>query len=167
MKSRVPLLVAIPVIAIGAYLGLSLIMLFLGTKNFNETSHQYNDADTIARAFSDYPKSHDGRYPRFRNAEEVTRILEPLLSKAADRMNDEGHHYVTLNSLETTARTAKWNKSLSDQMVGQMQEPSLTWIFYFPAYHSSNRFVVGYSDGKFTNKDKSELNDIFQPELKK
>ncbi len=160
-KYRIPLVIAIPVIAIGGCLGLSLVKLFVGTAMYNNYSHEYMDADRIAKAFSDYPKAHDGRYPTFRGAEDVTAQLEPLLAKEAAKTSDSGHQYTTLTSLESNAKRSIWNESLSGAKANESFDAPVIWVFYFPAAYSPNRFVVGYSDGKFTNKDKSQLPEIF------
>ena len=161
MKSRIPPIIAVPLILIGGFFILSFSCLYVGTKNFNKISDQYSDADSTARAFAEYPKSHDGRYPSFKSSAEAFAQLRSLLEKEASKVSEEGHHDTTIERLESMAMTAVWNTALSGKTANTEYNAPIVWIFYVPAVLSKERYVVGYTDGKYTNKARSQLPEIF------
>jgi hypothetical protein len=157
VKSRIPRIISIPIIALGLFFVLSFSCLVVGNKNSGDNIDQIIDVDRVARAFAAYPESHGGHFPSFRDAEEVTKILNPLLSKEAAKKSDYNDlPYTTLSRLETVSKGAVWNMSVSGTAVS-----GKTWIFYLPAVHSPDRFIVGYTDGTHTNGVKSQLPEIF------
>jgi hypothetical protein len=167
VKSRINPVVAFIIIAIGVCVSLPLIKLLVGTALSNNIGHQYTDADVLARAFSDYAKTHEGRYPTYRNSDEAFDHLMPLLVKEASKVSESGYQYTTMNRLEETAKKAVWNQSLSGGKAIAIDGDSPPWVFYMPAIHSGNRFVIGYADGKHKNLDKSQMTDIFLSPLSK
>ncbi|MBI1331592.1 MAG: hypothetical protein GC165_01790 [Armatimonadetes bacterium] len=162
VKSRINPIVAFIIMAIGVFISWSFIRLFIGNARYNDISDQYMDADALAKVFKEYPLTHDGCYPAFRNSNEVLDCLSPFLAKEASKVSDSGHPRTTMTRLESMARKAVWNLSLSGARAKEFSDDRPPWVFYLPAIHSSNRFVVGYADGKFTNKARSELDDVFQ-----
>ena len=157
MKSRIPPIISVPIIAWGVFFILSFSCLVVGNKNSGDTIDQNIDVDRVARAFAAYPEAHSGHYPTFHSAEELTSILKPLLSKEAAKKSDYTDlPYTTLSRLETVSKGAVWNTALSGA-----PESDKTWIFYFPAVQSPDRFMVGYSNGDHTNKTKGQLPEIF------
>lgn len=135
---------------------------YIGYRNYNAISHQSNDANVMARALVEFPKSHDGHYPSFQTSAEVFTQLKPLLEAVASKANDEGDHYTTLERLEPAVKKAVWNKSLSGAKAQAGYDAPIIWTFYLPAVHATNRVVIGYSDGKFTEIAMADLQVILK-----
>ena len=159
MKPKISPAIAVIATVLGAFGLIFWAFEYIGYRNYNAISHQFNDADVIARTFIEFPKSHEGRYPSFTSTSEVFSQLKPLL-ETASKPNDEGHQYTTVERLESTFKESVWNKSLSGAKANTAYDAPIIWTFYFPATRADHRFVVGTTDGKFTEKDQSEMGDI-------
>ncbi len=162
MKSKISPGFVIVAIVVGACCLIAFVLQYVGYKNYNEISHQSNDADTIARAFSVYPKSHGGRYPSFLSSVDAFSQLRPVLEQDASRVSDEGHHYTTIERLESMAKNAVWNTALSEKIANAEYDAPVIWTFYLPAVLSKERYVVGYTNGNYKTMDKSEMSELFR-----
>lgn len=155
MKKNKPSVLALLIILLASYVVWQFARLVIGTGIANQTGRQLLDADRINRAFSDYPKSHDGRYPSFQDSNEATGDVASLLKVEASKVDSEGDPYTTLSELEDTARKAIWNLSLSGAKALGPVNSSPAWVFYFQ--RSDHRFVVAFLDGKVTIQNSNDL----------